>query len=120
MEELDKLYAASLHGIEAESKVAKLLTQVKASLAADDCEEAVRLAEAVVAAVVALRGQLREIKNGSADKKDVCFKTLLAYISNLLENPAMRVAHECSCAAILLSRHSTRLPLPLIFDRKSD
>ena len=40
--------------------------------------------------------------------------------SNLLENPAMRVAHECSCAAILLSRHNTRLPLPMIFDRKGD
>lgn len=38
--------------------------------------------------------------------------------ANLLDNPAMRVAHECNCAAILLSRHTTRLPLPLIFDRK--
>ena len=31
--------------------------------------------------------------------------------SNLLENPAIRVAHECKCAAVLLSRHHTRRPL---------
>ena len=31
--------------------------------------------------------------------------------SNLLENSAIRVAHECKCAAVLLSRHHTRLPL---------
>lgn len=40
--------------------------------------------------------------------------------TNLLENPAMRIAHECNTAAILLSRHNTRLPLPMIFDRKGN
>lgn len=36
---------------------------------------------------MALRGHLRAIKAASPDKKDACFKTLLAYITNLLENP---------------------------------
>ena len=32
--------------------------------------------------------------------------------TDLLENPALRVAHECSCAAILLSRHTAKLTMP--------
>ena len=39
--------------------------------------------------------------------------------SNLLENPALRVAHECDCAAILLSRHISKLSMPTFRDSRS-
>ena len=35
-----------------------------------------------------LRGELRFLKNEHPDRKDVAFKTLLAYCTNVVDNPA--------------------------------
>ena len=35
-----------------------------------------------------LRAELRAIKNSHPERKDAAFKVLLAYVSNILDNPA--------------------------------